>query len=151
MLYSVYSWPNVILCFIGGFLIDRVFGIRWGTNIYTFIAMVGQILFAVGALVKDFWVMMLGRFLFGIGSENMQVAQNYYAVLWFKGKELNTAFGAQNSVSNAGSIVNFFVMEPIYKFLQSYYKQDSVIGMVLVVTSLFAVISMVASLVLGKI
>lgn len=22
-LYSIYSWPNVILCFIGGFLIDR--------------------------------------------------------------------------------------------------------------------------------
>lgn len=22
-LYSIYSWPNVILCFIGGFLLDR--------------------------------------------------------------------------------------------------------------------------------
>lgn len=24
-LYSWYSWPNVIMCFIGGFLIDRLF------------------------------------------------------------------------------------------------------------------------------
>lgn len=23
LLYAVYSWPNVVLCFIGGFLIDR--------------------------------------------------------------------------------------------------------------------------------
>lgn len=23
-LYSIYSWPNVVLCFIGGFLIDRL-------------------------------------------------------------------------------------------------------------------------------
>lgn len=23
MLYSIYSWPNVVLCFVGGFLIDR--------------------------------------------------------------------------------------------------------------------------------
>lgn len=23
LLYSIYSWPNVILCFIGGYLIDR--------------------------------------------------------------------------------------------------------------------------------
>lgn len=23
MLYSIYSWPNVVLCFIGGFLLDR--------------------------------------------------------------------------------------------------------------------------------
>lgn len=22
-LYSLYSWPNVVLCFVGGFLIDR--------------------------------------------------------------------------------------------------------------------------------
>lgn len=27
-LYAWYSWPNVVLCFLGGFLIDRVFGIR---------------------------------------------------------------------------------------------------------------------------
>jgi uncharacterized membrane-anchored protein YitT (DUF2179 family) len=26
--YSLYSWPNVILSLLGGFLIDRVFGIR---------------------------------------------------------------------------------------------------------------------------
>lgn len=23
LLYSVYSWPNVVLCFVGGYLIDR--------------------------------------------------------------------------------------------------------------------------------
>lgn len=28
-LYAWYSWPNVVLCFFGGFLIDRVFGIRY--------------------------------------------------------------------------------------------------------------------------
>ena len=30
LLYSLYSYPNVILCFFGGFLLDRVFGVRWG-------------------------------------------------------------------------------------------------------------------------
>ena len=29
LLYSLYSYPNVILCFFGGFLLDRVFGVRW--------------------------------------------------------------------------------------------------------------------------
>src|SRR5262245_15706950 len=32
--YSVYSWPNTILPFFGGFLIDRVFGLRLGTLIF---------------------------------------------------------------------------------------------------------------------
>lgn len=29
LLYSLYSYPNVVLCFFGGFLLDRVFGVRW--------------------------------------------------------------------------------------------------------------------------
>ena len=44
MFYSLYSWPNVILCFIGGFLIDRVFGVRWGAIIFGGIVTVGQVM-----------------------------------------------------------------------------------------------------------
>ena len=65
LLYSIYSWPNVILCFIGGFLIDAVFGIRWGTIIYMFLTVIGQLTFATGAYVNKFWIMLLGRFIFG--------------------------------------------------------------------------------------
>lgn len=65
MLYSIYSWPNVVLCFIGGFLIDRVFGIRMGTIIYMFILLIGQLIFASGALMDAFWLMVVGRFIFG--------------------------------------------------------------------------------------
>ena len=65
MLYSIYSWPNVILCFIGGFLMDRVFGIRLGTIIYMFILLIGQLIFAMGATINLFWLMIVGRFMFG--------------------------------------------------------------------------------------
>lgn len=34
-----------------------------------------------------------------LGGENLAVAQNNYAVLWFKGKELNMVFGLLLSVS----------------------------------------------------
>ncbi len=33
--------------------------------------------------------------MFGIGGESLAVAQNTYAVAWFKGKELNMVFGFQ--------------------------------------------------------
>ena len=37
-LYAWYSWPNVILPIVGGYLMDSVFGIRLGTVIFaTFI------------------------------------------------------------------------------------------------------------------
>lgn len=65
LLYSVYSWPNVVMCFVGGFLLDRVFGIRWGTIIYMTLTLAGQIVFASGAYINAFWLMLLGRFIFG--------------------------------------------------------------------------------------
>lgn len=65
LLYSIYSWPNVILCFIGGFLLDSVFGVRLGTIIYMGLTLIGQLIFATGAMVNAFWLMMIGRFVFG--------------------------------------------------------------------------------------
>lgn len=41
--YMWYSWPNVILCFFGGFLIDRVFGVRLGAIIFSCFVTVGQV------------------------------------------------------------------------------------------------------------
>lgn len=48
----------------------------------------------------------------------MAVAQNNYAVLWFKGKELNMVFGFQISFARVGSTVNFIVMEPLYRYVK---------------------------------
>ena len=36
---------------------------------------------------------------FRLGGESLAVAQNAYAVMWFKGKELNMVFGLLLSVS----------------------------------------------------
>lgn len=52
-----------------------------------------------------------------IGGESLAVAQNNYAVLWFKGKELNMVFGLQLSISRVGSTVNFWVMGYLYDFV----------------------------------
>ncbi|XP_048460133.1 major facilitator superfamily domain-containing protein 1 isoform X3 [Rhincodon typus] len=113
-LYALYSWPNVILCFFGGFLLDRVFGMRLGTIIFSLFVCVGQVIVAAGALLNAFWLMELGRFVFGIGGESLAVAQNTYAVSWFKGKELNLVFGLQLSMARLGSTVNMNIMGWIY-------------------------------------
>lgn len=149
MLYSIYSWPNVILCFIGGFLIDRVFGIRLGTIIYMFILMIGQLVFAFGTTTNAFYIMLLGRFIFGIGAESLAVAQNNYAVLWFKGKELNMVFGLQLSFARFGSTVNFLVMEPVYKYVKNFYSGTYVLGMVLFIASATCLMSFISALILG--
>lgn len=97
--YSWYSWPNVVLCFLGGYLIDRVFGIRLGAIFFSTLVLSGQLVFAFGALWNKIWLMDVGRFIFGIGGESLAVAQNTYAVAWFFGKELNLVFGLQLSIA----------------------------------------------------
>ncbi|XP_066582726.1 lysosomal dipeptide transporter MFSD1-like isoform X2 [Prorops nasuta] len=148
-LYSIYSWPNVVMCFIGGFLLDRVFGIRLGTIIYMGLTLIGQLIFATGAITSQFWVMMIGRFIFGIGAESLAVAQNSYAVLWFKGKELNMVFGLQLSFARVGSTVNFLVMDPLLKYVSKYYSGAECIGIVLFIAALTCVGSFVCAIILG--
>lgn len=113
------------------------------------VLLVGQLVFAFGATINTFWVMILGRFIFGIGAESMAVAQNNYAVLWFKGKELNMVFGLQLSFARFGSTVNFLVMEPIYKYVSQYYKGYMCTGVVLLIATTTCVMSMFAALILG--
>jgi MFS family permease len=123
--YAWYSWPNVILCFLGGYLIDRVFGIRLGAIIFSMFVLAGQIVFASGAFFNKVWLMDVGRFIFGIGGESLAVAQNTYAVAWFFGRELNLVFGLQLSIARLGSTVNLIVMSPIYDAVSESLQKGS--------------------------
>lgn len=126
-----------------------MFGIRFGTILYMFILMIGQLIVACGALLDAFWLMVLGRFIFGIGAESLAVAQNNYAVRWFKGKELNMVFGLQLSFARVGSTVNFIVMEPIYKYVNVFYKGHLCIGVVLLIAATTCLMSFITALLLG--
>ena len=64
-------------------------------DICSWLCLKGQAIFASGGLLDSFTIMQIGRFVFGIGGESLAVAQNTYAVSWFKGKELNMVFGFQ--------------------------------------------------------
>uniref|UniRef100_A0A1B6D2G0 Lysosomal dipeptide transporter MFSD1 n=2 Tax=Clastoptera arizonana TaxID=38151 RepID=A0A1B6D2G0_9HEMI len=149
LLYSWYSWPNVVLCFIGGFLIDRVFGIKFGTILYAGIVVLGQIIFAYGAYTNSFLITILGRFIFGIGGESLAVAQNNYAVVWFMGKELNTVFGLQLSFARVGSTVNIVVMEPLYDWVANYFSGYQCLGVSLFIATSTCIMSLFCAIFLG--
>ncbi|XP_077204694.1 lysosomal dipeptide transporter MFSD1 isoform X2 [Paroedura picta] len=150
-LYAWYSWPNVILCFFGGFLIDRVFGIRWGTIIFSIFVCVGQVIFALGAVFDAFWLMEAGRFVFGIGGESLAVAQNTYAVSWFKGKELNLVFGLQLSMARIGSTVNMNIMGWVYSRIQDLMGSTghTTLGVVLLIGGVTCIFSLLCALFLA--
>ena len=125
-----------------GYLIDRVFGIRLGAIIFAgfiaggkrFIKMymvrfwyvmnsvqhfpysfAGQALTTLGVFLDNKIVVYVGRFVFGIGGENLAVACNTYSSSWFKGTFLNMAFGFQLAVVRVGSAVSLQIMGPIYE------------------------------------
>ncbi|RNA16812.1 major facilitator superfamily domain-containing 1 isoform X2 [Brachionus plicatilis] len=140
--YSWYSWPNVVLCFLGGYLIDRVFGIRLGAIFFSTLVLSGQLVFAFGALWNKIWLMDVGRFIFGIGGESLAVAQNTYAVAWFFGKELNLVFGLQLSIARLGSTVNLIVMSPIYDAISKTKSGYECLGTALLIAAFTCVFSL---------
>ena len=121
-LYAFYSWPNVFLSFIGGFLIDRYIGIRWGAILFSSIVFIGQCVFALGAYVSNVPLMYISRLIFGIGGESLSVVQNAYASAWYTPREVSVVFALSLSFARIGSTVNMNVMRPIFKAIGKTYQ-----------------------------
>ena len=62
-LYSIYSIPVIIFVVLGGILADRL-GVKKAAIVFSALFAAGTVLTAS----QNFWVMLAGRFLFGIGA-----------------------------------------------------------------------------------
>jgi len=51
LLYSLYSLPNFILPFIGGIIVDKYIGKRFGILMFTIIIGIGQFLFSLSTSI----------------------------------------------------------------------------------------------------
>ena len=105
LLYSVYSIPNIVLPLVGGLLVDKV-GLYFSLNLFSAFILAGQAVFAAGCSIGSLQVMLLGRFLFGLGGESISVAQSALIERWFQQGELALALGLCLSVARLGSVVN---------------------------------------------
>ena len=105
LLYSLYSLPNTVLPFFGGFFIDKL-GIRVCLLAFAGLITAGQIIFAFGLSIKSWPVMFIGRVVYGFGGESLGVGNSALLSEWFKGKELAFAFGLNLSVARLGSVMN---------------------------------------------
>ena len=107
-LYSVYSYPNTVLAFFGGILIDRLLGLRRSILLFTSLVLCGSVVFYVGVLTVQYPVILFGRLLFGLGGESLGVSQSALVARWFGGgRGLSFAFGISISCVRLGSSFNF--------------------------------------------
>ena len=92
LLYSAYSLPNLIFPLITGWLVD------FHDNnalllFFSILVCIGQTMFTIGLSIKSFPLMLLGRFIFGLGGESVSIVQCAITTRWFRGKELAFALG----------------------------------------------------------
>ncbi|MBM4171754.1 MAG: major facilitator superfamily domain-containing protein 1 [Ignavibacteria bacterium] len=100
LLYSSYSIAAIIVLLGGGYIIDK-----FGTKISLFaFALICTLSAFITAFAPDQNVMLVGRFLLGVGSEPLIVAVTTSLAKWFKGKELSFAFGLNLTIARLGSV-----------------------------------------------
>ncbi len=102
-LYSIYSIPVILFVVLGGILADKL-GVKLASVVFAGLFTIGTILTAS----QDFWIMLVGRFLFGIGAECYYVVMNKILAKWFKDKGLALAFGVNLFLCRAGTYAAFF-------------------------------------------
>ena len=128
LFYTVCSVPNVLLPAFGGYYVDKI-GMRLMVVIYAFIVLVGQIVVSIGVSTRSIQLVLLGRFLFGLGGESLTVGTSALVSAWFVNQELVLprqfamltsqplsdwflyafAMGFNIAVSRLGSVVNYIV------------------------------------------
>jgi MFS family permease len=104
LLFSFYALPNLLfLLVVAGFLLDRL-GVKKAGMFYVFLILLGSLITSLGA-GKSFIAMLIGRIVFGFGSEAALLVTNKAIARWFKGKELGFAYGLNITVMRLGTIL----------------------------------------------
>ncbi len=106
LLFSWYALPNIFfLLVVAGFLLDKI-GVRKAGALYAFLILLGTLTTSFWA-GKSFTMMLVGRMIFGFGSEATLLVTNKVIARWFKGRELGFAFGLNITVMRLGTILAF--------------------------------------------
>ena len=131
LLNSLYSWPNVVVPVVGGILVDKVFGLRIGFLIFLSVACVGLSLVSLGAFVNWYWLMLVGRVIFGGGGQIAALCVDIFAASLFRKKELSFVFGLICGSGRIGSILNLNLTGQLYKALSFLKNRNARLGSVL--------------------
>ena len=121
LLYSVYSMPNIILPFIGGYMVMKL-GVRSTYLLFSALVMLGQLICAMGCQHTSINIMLLGRMIFGLGGECLNICQNAIIVKWFSSSQLALPMALTISVSRFGSVLNDVFSPRIVSYVKNLYK-----------------------------
>jgi MFS family permease len=82
------------------------FGTRPMYIVFSTFILLGQFVFTIGCQNNSMYAMLIGRVIFGLGGECLNICQNAMIVKWFFKSELALPLGLTISFSRLGSVVN---------------------------------------------
>lgn len=115
ILFSIYSFPNIVMTPLGGWLLDKK-GIYFSLIVFVSFLLLGQSFILIfGGGFHLYIPMLIGRFLSGIGSENLSMAQKVILANWFFGNERIFAYGTNTSFAQLAIIITSSFVPLIYE------------------------------------
>lgn len=125
LLFSVYAFPNAFLPLFSG-MFFTVLGVWKGVLIIGVVIGCGIAIIAAGVAAQSFWLMLLGRAVYGLGGESLMVGVDVLVTNWFKDKEIGLAYGLLQAAGQAGSFAAFYgipmlLKEGHYGYVTAYY------------------------------
>lgn len=108
LFYAAYGLPNTVLTFFGGIFIQWM-GDQKSQLLFTSLVFIGHGIFGLGTVFNNYWMMFMGRVIFGLGGENNLVVQCFIVEKWFSGRLLSVAFGLVMVFNLLGTTVNNYV------------------------------------------
>lgn len=133
MLYSVYAFPNIIIPII--FQWFSTSDSNQILELLCYIVIFGHLIYTIGVYNGQFLLMILGRFIYGIGGESCSVVLNKLISKEFANSNIAFALGMFSSISRLGSILNFSSSPMIAEHIHHIIPCG--IGFVLSLISLF--------------
>lgn len=120
LFYSVYSFPNILLPFFGGIFVDKL-GNRIGIILFSSLILLGQFLFLIGTSLMAYYILLIGRIIFGLGSETLLIVQHTIVVKWSSKNEMALAIALQAAIAKVGAIINSPLTPKLYDVSNEFF------------------------------
>ena len=135
--------PNIVSCTLGGYLLDRYFGIKFSLIVASIAGLVGEMIFCIGVFTSHYWLMVLGTTITFAAEEMLELLLYIYQARWFKNKELTFALGLNSSAKCLGFALAMSLSNLFYEFLSFIPAEPSVhLGLTCLLKPIAAIVSL---------
>ena len=130
LLYTFLNGPSVIIVPVMGVLLDKVLSLRVGYLISIIMMCLGQLLFALGGFVDQYWLMVVGRAIYGPAIQSGLLIVDMFAADLFQQHQISFAFGLIYSAVGLAEVVSFNLTGSLYAvlgFITNHYHRLGIV------------------------